>query len=165
MKTLIRTIALLSAFVGVAHADLEVSRSAPDTVSSRDFGLGLIVGDPTAISLKGHLTGQDAFQLHVGWRLGEPEGGRVTFIADYLRHFVVVDPAPSSGQFAPYVGIGGKLGVGDGDMVFGPRVPLGLSYYFGGAPVELALEIAPGVAVLPETSFMVDGGFAARFYF
>lgn len=148
-----------------AWADLSLADRQPAVDEGRDFGIGLIVGDPTALTLKGMLSGQDALQAHAGWRLGDPDGGRVTLIVDYLRHFVVVDPVPSSGEFSPFIGIGGKLGVGDGEEVFGPRLPVGLGYFFGGAPVELSLEVAPGIAVLPETSFMVDAGLAARWYF
>lgn len=152
-------------FAQPAWADLEVRRGQPAVDGDATLGLGVVLGDPTALSLKGMLSGNDAVQIHAGWRLGDPDGGRMTLVVDYLRHFVVVNPAPTSGALSPYIGVGGKVAVGDGGTVLGPRVPLGLSYYFGGVPIELALEVAPGLAVLPGTGFMIDGGLAARYYF
>lgn len=147
-----------------ALADLTVSDRAPDT-AGRDLGIGLIAGDPTALTFKAMLADHHALQLHAGWRIGPADGGRLTLAADYLHQFVVVDPGTSKGQLSPYVGLGGKISAGDGKELAGARVPLGLSWFFGAVPIELGLELAPGIAVLPGPDLLVDGGLVARYWF
>lgn len=161
-----RALALLAVLCvsAPAWADLQVTDRAPDT-AGRDVGLGLIAGDPTALSLKAMLGGHHALQVHAGWRIGPADGGRLTLTGDYLHQFVLVDPGAPTGQLSPYVGVGGKISAGDGREILGARLPLGLSWFFGAVPIELGLEIAPGVAVLPGPGLMVDGGLVARYWF
>lgn len=164
MISRILSAAICLLFAMPALADLSVRGATPDT-GGRDLGIGLIAGEPTALSLKGMLSGHHAIQVHAGWRVGPPDGGRLTLTADYLHQFVVVDPGASAGQLSPYIGVGGKVAAGDGGEVLGARVPLGLSWFFGEVPIELGLEVAPGLAVVPGPGIMVDGGLVARYWF
>lgn len=144
----------------------------PDTAHAqhRPVGLGVILGDPTALTLKLRLDRSSAVQFHAGWGFREDSGSRVVLIADYLYHFGTILPETgSAGSLSPYLGIGGKLGIAAGKkndgLLLGARVPLGLSFLIRGTPLEVFLEVAVGIHLIPETSALVDGGLGIRFYF
>jgi len=90
-------------------------------------------------------------------------------------HFVFDIASFSAARLALYVGLGGKLAVWgdehhrkhrhDDGVAFGLRVPVGLSFFFDRVPIELFLEIDPGIRLFPDTSADVDGGIGVRFYF
>jgi len=47
----------------------------------------------------------------------------------------------------------------------GLRLPVGLTYLFDGAPVDLFLEAVPSLDLLPGTSFDLDAALGARYWF
>jgi hypothetical protein len=70
-----------------------------------------------------------------------------------------------------YVGPGGHIGFyndkyegSDDGAFFGFDGVLGLDYKFRGAPINLSLDVAPGIDI-PSGDFYVSGGFAMRFTF
>ena len=68
--------------------------------------------------------------------------------ADFLIHnFKIIDV--SDGQLPLYFGLGAKVGFGN-DVIFGARIPIGLDYMFSGAPIDIFVEIVPGLTLLPE---------------
>jgi hypothetical protein len=128
------------------------------------FGLGVILGEPTGFTAKGFIASPSAIQLHLGFGIGKK--GRFLLAGDYLYHFHgLIPPVASAGWMSPYVGIGAHLGFAREDAVFGLRIPVGLSFQIAGAPIEVFLEIVPGVGFLPATDPLVDGGLGARWYF
>jgi hypothetical protein len=67
-----------------------------------------------------------------------------------------------------YVGVGGFLETSEGNdnhTEGGILVPVGLAVQWTKYPVEAFIELAPGVAVAPDTEFELMGGIGARFYF
>ncbi len=132
------------------------------------LGVGAILGDPTALGLKTRFDENNALQLHVGWGFADPYGARATFILDYLAHITIFAAETRDvGLLTPYIGLGGKLGLREGDdpVAIGARVPLGLGFLFREVPIEVFLEVAPGVLVFPAVAALVDGGVGARVYF
>jgi hypothetical protein len=134
-----------------------------------NVGLGVIFGDPTALTLKLRISSPSAVQFHLGWGFRSESGSRFVIIGDYLYHFTGIG-LERAGALYPYLGIGGKVGIGAGKknsdgVLVGVRVPLGLSFLIRGAPLEIFLEIALGVHLVPATSELVDGGLGIRFYF
>ena len=129
------------------------------------FGLGIILGDPTGFTGKVFLARQHGIQAHVGWGFGKEN--RFTFVLDYVFHFRdAIPPIAKAGWLSPTVGIGGVVGVTDKERgFFGVRVPVGLSFELRPAPVEIFLELAIGIGVLPSTRAIIDGGIGARYYF
>jgi hypothetical protein len=128
------------------------------------LGVGILFGEPSGFTAKLRLTPANALQLHLGYGLRGP--GHLVASLDYLFHLRDLLPAVQGvGRIVPYVGAGGRLGIRDEDPLLSLRVPLGLSFVFDRAPVELFLEVAPGVGLLPSTEALVDGGFGGRFYF
>jgi hypothetical protein len=123
------------------------------------FGLGLIFGNPTGISAKYFMNEKNAIDGALAWSLN---GDWMQIHADYLWHFYVIDV--SKGEMPFYVGAGAKFGIGD-DFHLGVRVPLGIAYHFENAPLDIFLEIVPGMDLTPDTDFELDGGIGIRYYF
>jgi hypothetical protein len=133
------------------------------------FGLGIIIGEPTGLSMKAWLGEGSAFDLAAAWSF---EGrGFLHLHGDYLRHADVIDVPKGFLPF--YYGIGARLRIreddrprdADEDILFGIRIPLGMTYLFVNAPLDLFVEIAPVVELVPSTDVDLDGGIGIRFYF
>jgi hypothetical protein len=131
-------------------------------MSAQDSGLGagIIIGEPTGLSAKSWLSQSDAIDLGVAWSLSH-EWFHVH--ADYLRHVFDLIPV-EEGQLPLYFGIGARVGFGR-DIIIGLRLPVGLDYMFDGFPLDIFLEIAPGLALLPDTKFDMGGGIGVRYWF
>ncbi|MBN2464123.1 hypothetical protein JXD38_00665, partial [candidate division WOR-3 bacterium] len=88
--------------------------------------------------------------------------------ADFLFHSFDVLPI-DPGDLPIYVGVGGRIKLaGDGedqDMRIGVRVPAGISYIFDSFPVDLFLEVAPVVDLVPSTRLGWNFGAGIRYYF
>jgi len=135
--------------------------AAPVWGQNRDFGLGIILGEPTGLSAKLWVSSVNAVDFGMAWSFRYR--GFLHLHADYLWHFP--DAIESRERFVPYVGIGGRLGAGDTRGVFGVRFPGGIVWWPRGAPIDVFLEIAPILDLAPATEFGVTGGIGARFYF
>lgn len=128
------------------------------------FGLGLILGEPSGLTGKLMLGGPNAVQVHLGYGIGRR--GRFVLAADYLFHVQnALPPARNVGLFVPYVGLGARFSVRDDDPLLGVRVPLGVSFQLLAVPVEIFVEVAVGVGLIPSTVALIDGGLGGRFYF
>jgi len=51
------------------------------------------------------------------------------------------------------------------DDEVGIRVPVGLSYMFDNAPIDVFAEIAPAIDVTPDVRGEITGGVGVRFWF
>jgi hypothetical protein len=141
---------------------LVVFAVVPERTLAREnkFGAGVIIGEPTGLTVKYWVGAWTAVDAAVAWSF--KNGGALYLHADYLFHFV--SPVPrSSGEFSAYAGGGAFLAFRD-DFSFGIRVPVGMSYRFE-VPVEAFAEIAPGLLLVPETGFELGGGVGLRYYF
>ena len=119
--------------------------------------LGVIIGEPTGISVKFWTTGDSAVDLGVAWSLGG--SGETHVHSNYLWHFWMQD------GLGLYVGLGGRLLLKD-DPELAARIPLGLQFNVE-RRLSLFLELAPTLPVIPETSsgFTSNGGAGVRFRF
>ncbi|MFW6250676.1 MAG: hypothetical protein ACOC47_06170 [Alkalispirochaetaceae bacterium] len=127
---------------------------------SADTGVGIILGDPTGFSI----LLEDRLAFGVAWDVDD----YLHIHGDvWLARGYVADP------LGWYFGLGGKVqffdvnAAGDGPddgVGVGLRLPVGLQWYF--LPNwELFGEIVPGVGIVPDTVFDVDGGVGVRFHF
>ncbi|MFN3198853.1 MAG: hypothetical protein ACE366_10640 [Bradymonadia bacterium] len=130
--------------------------------SARSFGAGVILGDPTGLSAKYFIDrthaldgaldydfADEAYHLHVG----------------YLLHL-----SPFKKDFVPYVGIGGRLRIRDRDDKkdeerLGARAPLGIAWMPKHTPIDVFLEVAPVLNVLPDSDIDIDAGLGIRYWF
>ena len=129
---------------------------------AKGFGLGIILGEPTGISFKQWLSDRNAFDAAAAWSFGNE--GAFHIHMDYLFHGAL-SANIEQGGFLYYVGIGGRFKATEGDSRIGVRVPLGLDYMFGDAPVDLFFEVGPILDLAPETEFRLNGGVGLRYFF
>jgi hypothetical protein len=143
-----------------------------------DFGLGIIIGDPTGLSGKGFVSETNAIDFAVG--LAFIGNGHLQVHADYLWHFDI--KRWSSAQLDLHLGVGPKLGlrVGDRDgppgsgpgrgrrdgwVGIGARAPFGLTMRFFEAPFDVFVEIAAGLWLVPKPDFDLDAAIGGRYWF
>lgn len=127
----------------------------------KGFGAGIIVGEPTGLSGKLWLGGQNALDMAAAWSF--KGDGHLLLQTDYVWHsFNLI--SVSSGKLPLYYGVGGRIVLSD-DPLVGIRVPVGLDYIFSGAPVDIFLEIVPILDLIPSTDFDIGGGLGVRYWF
>jgi hypothetical protein len=124
--------------------------AVPSTAHADDkgvFGAGLIVGEPTGLSLKYYLGDDTAIDGAIG---GAFLGKGLQVHADYLWHPWILESKPSFALPA-YIGVGGRVldrngGGGDDDHFrFGARFVGGVLFDFREVPLDVFVEVA-GVA-------------------
>ena len=136
---------------------------------SKGVGVGMIVGEPTGISLKWFLDLRSSVVFGGSYSWNQ----FVTLHADYLWHF---DHFVSKNRFLarmrPYIGAGVAevfstitRTAAFGSTGFGARVPVGLAWIYDTAPFEAFVEVAPGFIFTPQSYFFVQGGIGARILF
>ncbi|HID32673.1 MAG TPA: hypothetical protein EYP24_04780 [bacterium (Candidatus Stahlbacteria)] len=128
--------------------------------SSSGIGLGIIIGEPTGISLKNWIAEKHAIDFGIGWSFTR---NRIHIIGDYLFHF---PEWVEEENWYPYLGIGGRLKLKEEQdewrFNLGVRFGIGIEYiyqrfgFFG--------ELYPVMDLIPETDFDLEGGIGARFY-
>lgn len=136
----------------------------------REFGLGLIIGEPTGISAKWNFSPPYAVDFHLAWSFN----GGIAAGADWLVHMGWL-PFP----WRPYLGAGGRMAVhegkkddvgepgepGEGEVHVSGRGLVGIEYLFLEGHLGVAAEIGLGLDFVPAVGFDLSGGIAFRYYF
>lgn len=125
-----------------------------------NFGLGFIAGMPSGLSGKLWLNNINAVDMLLGF---DPYSDWLQFRADYVWHEMNLFPV-TSGQLPLYYGMGAGLGFHD-DPALLARGVVGIEYLFAHAPLDVFLEIGPGIRVFPATKFDISAGLGMRFFF
>ncbi|MCE5301425.1 MAG: hypothetical protein LLG37_11235 [Spirochaetia bacterium] len=133
--------------------------SASAFAGVKGIGVGLMGGDPSGLTLKQFIGDDAAWDLGIGYSFG----GWATVNADYLLHNFSVIKA-DSGALGLYYGLGAVVGFGN-EFHVAARVPLGIDYIFEKTPIELFLEVGPGLGILPVLSFFISESAGIRWYF
>ncbi|HKK46627.1 MAG TPA: hypothetical protein VJ964_13970 [Balneolaceae bacterium] len=157
MKKLL-TVTLLSLFITISICSRGNAQQ-----TDKNLGVGIMVGEPTGITLKSWTSTKNAIDVGLAWSFGRYDA--INLQADYLWHNYNVFDNVESGSLPFYYGIGGRVVLADNDAVIGARVPVGINYLFEDAPVGLFFEVAPILNIAPATDFDVDGSLGVRFYF
>lgn len=140
-----------------------------------NFGLGLMLGAPSGLSMKIFFHDDHAIDIGVG--VGWFGGATLYVHADYLFHFQLLS-APTF-DLPLYIGVGGKFILWfdegnhgywggdhhDGTLGAGVRVPIGIAFELNAIPLDIFLEIVPGLGVFPGVGAFIDGAIGARWYF
>jgi hypothetical protein len=135
-------------------------------------GIGVILGEPTGVSLKAWINEKQAVDAAAAWSYSENDSFQ--FHADYLLHdSSLIQDKDFHGKFPVYVGVGGRIKLKDEngghgrnhhDDLLGVRVPFGISYLFADAPVDLFFEVVPVLDIAPDTHLDLNAAVGARFY-
>ncbi|MFW6288353.1 MAG: hypothetical protein ACOC2Q_01075 [Spirochaetota bacterium] len=150
-KLRLRTRVAIVAIILMLAIPMAMSAQGRDGV-----GLGVIVGQPTGLSAISWLGGGNALDFVAAWSF--QDSGSFYVHADYQFHGYVDRP------MTLFSGLGGFVLLQD-DPALGIRIPLGVSFLFQRAPLDLFFEVAPGMTLAPSTDFFIGGGVGLRFYF
>ncbi len=150
--------------------------ASPGTQGSQKTGVGVILGDPTGLSLRHYREAERTWDATLSfdwdryvevtanpsWLFPEAFSKRDRFLRD----------------LTPYLGIGGALvfygeeGLrrwrrenedNTQDVSLGIRVPIGIEWKMQEAPLSLFLELAPGIGLVPGTFTFLEGGVGIRY--
>jgi hypothetical protein len=124
-------------------------------------GLGIIVGEPTGISFKYWTGSTTAFDAALAWSFTDESAFHIH--GDYLFHNMRLISVPE-GMLPFYYGIGARIKTANKTKL-GIRVPLGLTYLFQSAPIDIFLEIVPILDLTPKTDFAINAALGARYFF
>jgi hypothetical protein len=141
----------------------------------RDFGLGLIIGDPTGVSMKGWLSAEMAIDGAVGFEL--IDGNDLSLHADVLWHFPIEQWENAALDL--YLGVGPMLGLHDrgprhdrhdddhdhDHIHIGARGPFGLAVMFNPARFDVFLEVAAKLWLVDDVRFGLDAAIGGRYWF
>jgi hypothetical protein len=125
------------------------------------FGLGIIVGEPTGVSLKTWTGGRTGLDFAVAWSFGRHDA--LHLHVDYLFHNFSLFKV-EKGDLVLYYGIGGRVKAEEKARV-GVRIPIGISYFFEKDPIEIFFELGPILDLAPATDFYMTGGIGIRYFF
>ncbi|HPE20384.1 MAG TPA: hypothetical protein PLV02_03510 [Candidatus Mcinerneyibacteriales bacterium] len=128
---------------------------------SYDFGLGIILGEPTGITFKYWASDKAAFDGALAWSFSKEDKFHIH--GDYLFHSLnayTLDEIP----FNLYYGIGARVKF-TSETQFGIRFPLGTTYTPTSTPLEVFCEIVPLMDLAPDTAFRFNTGLGIRYYF
>ena len=136
--------------------------SSMSFAQSTGFGLGVILGEPTAISAKYWTSGSTAFDFGVGYSF--EKNSYLNLHADYLFHSKNI--FETSENISLYYGPGARLRfVEDATTRLGVRFDVGLVWIPRNTPIDVFIEVAPLLDIIPETDFDINGGIGVRYFF
>lgn len=149
-----------------------------DTISyspqNKDFGFGIMLGEPTGLTAKIWTARDRAFALS----LGNSYLGKFRIGADYLFHF----NAFNSNVVNMYAGPGAAIGIGqsggwwysndnknwykqDSETGVGVRGVFGVNVVPRNTPLEIFGEIGVMIGIIPSMHTNAEGAIGIRFYF
>lgn len=140
---------------------LAVLFPARAALAQEGLGVGVIVGEPTGVSVKAWLSRTTAFSAAAAWSFANENA--LDLHGDYIIHNYNTFPV-QSGALPFYYGVGARLKLTDTDPAVGIRVPLGISYLFETRPVDLFFEVAPILDITPGTEVRLSAALGARYY-
>ena len=150
VKRTVFTLLIVTVLTGISNAQ------------STGLGLGIILGEPTGISLKYWTERTTAFDAAVAWSVGK--NGGMQFHGDYLWHnFTLFNVGKN--QLPVYYGIGFKFGAGGEDPRVGIRGVAGLAYLMTSAPLDIFFELVPILEISPDVGFGFNGAIGFRYFF
>lgn len=143
------------------------------------FGLGLILGEPTALNFKYDANETTGYDAGLNFNLDK----WVLLYGDYQHKFVgAFSRQRGLSEVTPYVGVGVVIVSSNRSLddtrhyvyfsdssssrvAIGVRVPFGLEWRPSNTPIGVFGELAPGIAIIPGTVAFLEGGLGIRFYF
>ncbi len=129
--------------------------------AANGFGAGIVFGISSGISFKNWVSREGALQFDVSWDF---HWGAIGIGVAYLFHNFKLIKVKDS-LLPLYFGIKGWLGLSSHSFALGVQVPLGIVWIPKEAPIDIFLQIEPGIALIPATSFAPNAGLGIRYYF
>lgn len=146
----------------------QLNAQAADTASptgAGPFGVGIMLGEPTGIVAKYWFNRLWSVDGAFAWSF--TQGGFFYTHADLLYNIYNILESQNF-SLPVYVGVGARLlfgGLTLTNNIFGIRIPVGVNFILRQLPVDLFVEVAPGIDLIPDSNFSFGGGVGARYYF
>jgi hypothetical protein len=152
--------------------------SQAQPVAPRDFGIGIAIGNPTAVTGKVWLTSASAMDFGLAYSSRD----YTLVYGDYLLHSTgLFGSNHLSNRLTTYIGIG--LGIyswdrnyyyedrpagwrrKEGDVGVYARIPLGVEWTPSEPPLGVFAELVPGISVIPSIDTIINAAIGIRYYF
>lgn len=124
---------------------------AADGRANSEFGLGLVVGEPSGLNAQFFWGPKSAVDVTAAWSWND----WFMTTADFQVYDYIGD-APREWRW--YYGLGGYLAVPEHDGILGIRIPLGIKYHVPHSQIDVWAEVAPALQVIPGTEAEFHGG-------
>ncbi len=164
--------ALVSLCMAAPAAEARPRPQASSFSANKSFGIGIMIGAPTALSGKYYLGADTAVDFGVGVIRGFRRDG-LHLHADFLWHpATLVTAEPFVMPF--YLGIGGRIADfeddpdydGDDEFNLGVRAPIGLMLDFNEVPLDIFFELALVIDFIGDDDIAdFNGALGVRYYF
>jgi hypothetical protein len=160
----IALVLLLSSAHAQEHKSIDFDFEEPP----EGVGVGVILGDPSGLSLAFRSGEHHAVQMHFGYSAFHD---RVHLSADYLYNLVILETPDMAGvRFPIYIGVGGRFQSYGSDLRndgagIGVRIPVGLALLPRSLAIDPFVELVPTILIVPETNAGLEGGVGIRLYF
>jgi len=169
----------LAIFIFAATASSAATQSETAKEPPGRFGLGAVLGAPTAITGKYWFTRKHAADFGIAWG----SDYTVLLYGDYLFHYrgVFGHSTEFLARTDGYIGIGGGVfnwaettcagnrppgfACHDGNIGLYARVPFGAEWFPPDPRLGVFAEISPGLALIPGLGVTIDLGIGVRYYF
>lgn len=170
----------LGLFVALSILTGSTPALAQRSASGGPFGLGIMLGDPTALTGKYNASEDTAFDFGLAFDFSKWN----LIYADWHHMFpgAIRGNNAFASQLAPYVGVGGLLVFSNQDTVetrkqryfnsttdsrvaLGVRIPLGIEWRTPSVPLGVFVEIVPGITIIPQTTSFTNAGLGVRYFF
>lgn len=136
-----------------------ISSDALAQAERPSFGVGIIIGEPTGVSVKKYLSTRGAFDIGAAWSLTNQNE------ALHLHsNLLFQDGITKNPNLYFYHGVGARVLFANNAKI-GIRAPLGLAYIFPNIPFDFFVEVAPILDVFRDIALAGNGGFGFRYYF
>lgn len=128
-----------------------------------DFGLGLVVGEPTGLSAQYTFGERNALNFALGLEiLDNGNNDRLYLHVDYI--FMIADLVNTGAFDLPfYIGVGGFFI--NNDATIGARMPFGVEMQFKSVPINIFAELGLRLAIIDNVDLDIVGALGARYYF
>ena len=126
-----------------------------------NVGLGIIIGEPTGLSMDFVLSKHNSIAAAAAWSFdGDPS---LQAHLDYLfraRDLITIDRT----AIPLYFGVGGRVKTSPDERI-GVRFPVGMQFALGRSPMEAFFELAPVLDIAPESRLSFNAAVGLRGYF
>ena len=140
---------------------LAVLWSGSARAETGNFGLGLILGQPTGLTGAYGLSDHTAIDGALGLAIFD---NRDFYVHVEFLYFLPTLVNAGDFDLSAYLGIGGWI-VAHDNAAFGARAPFGLSLDFTSVPLQIFLEASVLLALHPDVDGDVRGALGFRYYF
>ncbi len=132
-------------------------------LEGKKFGVGVIAGEPSGITVKYMLDAKSAIDGGIGWKTSGDDEFHI--YADYLYHRYGLIKV-RHGKLPLYFGGGFRyVDREKKDNKFGVRIPVGVEYLFENISLGAFFELVPVLNLTPDTDFDLEGGIGIRYFF